>query len=159
MAHRRHPPKIARIVEYWRTHPQPWMKGCVIGWSVPFCFGCGWIPPVQTHKGFKWEGVTRFLDRAHLQDHHFHGNDKPSNMVFLCPLCHSQMPSFQSRKKALQWVAQRYTHRVQTPITALHDVSWQMYTDSHLCLDRDNFRQQYELFLTSIMIQAQASLP
>lgn len=155
--YKRHMPSVATVVKYWSEHPKPWMKGVVIGWDIPFCFACGWIPPVKIHEGFKWKDTTRFLERAHLQAHCVRGNDKPSNIVLLCPLCHSQMPHFTSRKEALHWVSQRYAHRVRTPSTALHDASWQMYTDSHPCLDRDELRQQYALFLTSIMIQAQAS--
>lgn len=87
--YKRHMPSVATVVKYWRTHPQPWMKGVVIGWNIPFCFACGWIPPVKIHEGFKWKDVSRFLERAHLQNHCVRGNDKPSNIVLLCPLCHS----------------------------------------------------------------------
>lgn len=125
--YKRHMPSVATVVKYWRTHPQPWMKGVVIGWNIPFCFACGWIPPVKIHDGFKWKDVSRFLERTHLQNHCVRGNDKPSNIVLLCPLCHSAMsamPRFQSRKEALHWVSERYSHRMRTPSTALHDVSW-----------------------------------
>lgn len=151
--YKRRMPSVARVVEYWRTHPQMWMKGQVIGWNIPFCFGCGWIPPVKIHDDFKWKGASSFLDRAHLEDHCLRGNDNPSNIVFLCPLCHSVMPHFASRKKALRWVSERYSHRIQTPSAALHDTSWQIYTNAHPCCDRDNIRQQYVAFVESIMLQ------
>lgn len=159
--YKRHMPSVATVVKYWRTHPQPWMKGVVIGWNIPFCFACGWIPPVKIHEGFKWKGASRFLERAHLQNHCMRGNDKPSNIVLLCPLCHSAMsamPRFTSRKEALHWVSERYSYRMRTSSTALHDASWQIYTDTHPCCDRDDIRKLYELFLISIMIQAQAAL-
>lgn len=65
--YKRHMPSVATVVTYWRTHPQPWMKGVVIGWNIPFCFACGWIPPVKIHKGFKWKDTSRFLERAHAR--------------------------------------------------------------------------------------------
>ena len=111
--YKRHMPSVATVVKYWRTHPQPWMKGVVIGWNIPFCFACGWIPLVKIHDGFKWKDISRFLERAHLQDHCECGNDRPWNIVLLCPLCHSAMPRFTSRKKALHWVSERYSHRMQ----------------------------------------------
>jgi hypothetical protein len=73
----------------------------------------------------------------------------------LCPLCHSAMPRFKSRKKALHWVSERYSHRMRTSSTALHDASWQIYTGTHPCCDRDDIRELYKLFLISIMLQAQ----
>mgnify|MGYP001744170858 CR=1 FL=1 len=158
--HKRHMPPVAKVVKYWSEHPKPWMKGVVIGWNIPFCFACGWIPPMKIHEGFKWEGASRFLERAHLQDHCVCGNDKPSNLVFLCPLCHSAMPRFKSRKKALRWVCERYSHRMRTSSTALqalHDASWQLYTDTHPCRDRDDIRELYRLFLISIMLQAETT--
>ena len=153
--YKRHMPSVATVVKYWREHPQPWIKGVVIGWNIPFCFACGWIPPVKIHEGFKWKGASRFLERAHLQDHCVRGNDKPSNIVLLCPLCHRAMPRFQSRKEALHWVSERYSHRMRTSSTALHDASWQIYTDTHPCCDREGIRRLYKLFLISIMLQAQ----
>ena len=116
------------------------------------------IPPLKIHEGFKWKDTSHFLERAHLQAHCVRGNDKPSNIVLLCPLCHRAMPHFTSREEALCWVSERYSYRVRTASTALHDVSWQLYTDTHPCCDRDELRQQYKLFLISIMIQAQATL-
>lgn len=159
--YKRHMPSVATVVKYWRTHPQSWMKGVVIGWNVPFCFACGWIPPLKIHEGFKWKDVSRFLERAHLQNHCVRGNDKPWNIVLLCPLCHSAMsamPRFTSRKEALHWVPKRYSHRMRTSSTALHDASWQIYTNTHPCCDKDDIRELYKLFLISIMIQVEAAL-
>ena len=34
--YKRHMPSVATVVKYWREHPQPWMKGVVIGWNIPF---------------------------------------------------------------------------------------------------------------------------
>lgn len=119
------------------------------------------LPPMKIHEGFKWKDASRFLERAHLQNHCIRGNDKPSNIVLLCPLCHramSAMPRFQSRKEALRWVSERYSHRMRTSSTALHDASWQIYTDTHLCCDKDDIRELYKLFLISIMLQAQRNL-
>lgn len=57
-------PGIAEIVEYWRQQDPLWLASATIARGELFCFGCGWLPPVNN-----WSGAGPFLDRANLQDH------------------------------------------------------------------------------------------
>jgi hypothetical protein len=100
-------PVMNKIIDYWRTDPvsdTPALKSYWIGFGEPFCFGCGWLPPVQYGRKNSWRVAAKWLDRAHLKDHCNGGENEPPNLVPLCHLCHHGMPSFESRDAALQWV-------------------------------------------------------
>jgi hypothetical protein len=100
-------PVMNKIIDYWRTDPvsdTPALKSYWIGFGEPFCFGCGWLPPVQYGRTNSWRVAAKWLDRAHLKDYCNGGENEPPNLVPLCHLCHHGMPSFESRDAALQWV-------------------------------------------------------
>lgn len=108
-------PGIPEIAAHWQQQDPLWLVSAVIGWGEPFCFGCGWLPPVTV-----WGSAGSFLDRAHLQDHCVAGDVSAGNLVMLCHLCHEAMPEFTERAAALEWV-QRVPRRSD---------AWQMYTDA-----------------------------
>lgn len=93
-------PPADRIVAHWAALDPPWLKSWFIGWGEPFCFACGWLPPVR--KG--WPSSTRWLDRAHLHDRIFGGPDEPGNLAMLCHLCLYDAPDFHSTQAGIEWV-------------------------------------------------------
>lgn len=112
-------PTMKQIVDYWHENEQPWLKGWYIGWGEPFCFACGWLPPIWDGS---WSLAHRWLDRAHLHDRAFGGPDEPSNLVPLCHLCHLDMPDSPTRTHGLNWVKD---HRTR-------DFLFQLWTDVRL---------------------------
>jgi hypothetical protein len=122
------------IIAHWRTEPissaptGPALKSAWIGWGEPFCFACGWLPPVEDGLGedgneWSWRLAASWLDRAHLRDHWSSGDGSASNLVPLCHLCHEQMTdAYDDREDALAWV-------VNHPEC---EWEWQMWTDSRL---------------------------
>lgn len=118
---------IPAIVNHWAELDPLELPSHYIGWGEPFCFGCGWLAPVNdanTEKALPrvWRTASEWLDRAHLKDHCLGGSGKPDNLVMLCHLCHSAMPSFTSRDDALRWVYDR----------ADVESMFQLWTDAHL---------------------------
>ncbi|WP_305779506.1 hypothetical protein [Nocardia nova] len=113
---------MARIVEHWRAHPEPWLMANWIGWGEPFCFGCNWLPPVPDGRVDSWQVANSWLDRAHLHDRVFGGADAPLNLVPLCHLCHDAMPASRSQEYGLKWVEERVRC----------GPAWQLYTDTRL---------------------------
>lgn len=124
MTRPRNMPPVAAIVAHWRSHADelPSLEAHWIGWGEPFCFACTWMPPVPDGKRDSWERASRWLDRAHLQDHCVAGNDDAANLVLLCHLCHDDMPPFDTRDDALAWVAAR----------PRAEGDWQAFTDARL---------------------------
>lgn len=120
----RNPPSVDRIIERWRecAWELPELKAHWIGWGEPFCFACGWLPPIADGRRTSWQYAARWLDRAHLHDHCFGGTDEPANLVMLCHLCHDAMPSFVDRVPALAWVTN----------VRPAEMWWQFYTDANL---------------------------
>lgn len=144
MSATRHMPTMDAIVGWWREHVRdteaepplrsdvpigdlPRLSAYWIGWGEPFCFPCGWLPPVRDGRADSWRLATCWLDRAHLQDHCVASDDSPRNLVPLCHLCHDAMPEFGSRDEALAWVTAR-------PGV---DFGWQAWTDARLAGRRD----------------------
>lgn len=131
MPGRKSPPPLRRIVAYWRAAGEtsavlPDLAAWWIGWGEPFCFACGWLPPVPDGLEESWDLAGSWLDRAHLVDHARGGSSEPSNLVPLCHLCHDDMTvtvSFDRREPALRWVAERVS---PMPLPSL----WQSFTDA-----------------------------
>jgi len=118
-------PGMQRIVDHWRGHADelPNLRSHWIGWGEPFCFACGWLPPVADGRRDSWRCAGAWLDRAHLHDHANGGTAEPDNLVPLCHLCHGVMPAdYTDRADALAWVDQ-YPYRAPW---------WQMWTDEAL---------------------------
>lgn len=112
-------PSVDKVIDFWRGDTPEWLDARYIGWGEPFCFGCGWLPPVPDGRKDSWKKANSWLDRAHLQDHWVVGDDSPGNIVMLCQLCHDDMPMFKEREPALEWVRDR----------ARCERFWQMLTD------------------------------
>lgn len=95
------------IIDHWAEHEDefPSIRSHSIGWGEPFCFGCGWLPPVTGQR--IWDKAQRWLDKAHLEDWAYKHNDEVENIVYLCHLCHTDMPSFEERQSAMEWVENR----------------------------------------------------
>jgi hypothetical protein len=164
----RHTPSIEKIIDYWREHVEataavgqdgqayecdegkpvgdlPRLKAYWIGWGEPFCFGCGWLAPVD-----RWSQASRWLDRAHLQDFCVAGDDSVKNLVMLCHLCHNAMPEFDDRASALQWVAN------QKPKSG----PWQLWTDARfLGKDQSNVTRNTLLRQRVKCVEAQSLIP
>jgi hypothetical protein len=87
-------PEMNAIVKYWRAQDRPELESFFIGWGEPFCFACGWLPPVEDGRPDSWARAASWLDRAHLHDRCNGGPDEPHNLVPLCHLCHDEMPAF-----------------------------------------------------------------
>lgn len=118
---RRDTPAIDVIVGHWREHSAELdnLYAHWIGWGEPFCFGCGWLPPVECGLPESWSRAGKWLDRAHLQDWCVARDDSPANVVMLCHICHDRMPEFDERADALAWVDSQ----------PRRDGGWQMWTD------------------------------
>lgn len=80
------------------------------------------MPSAEPYGVTGWRACSRWLDRAHLEDHFGGGSEDVSNLVPLCYLCHKAMPAHDAgqRDQALQWVK------------AGHDRpgGWQVWTDA-----------------------------
>lgn len=119
-------PSLHKVAAHWLDRDEwPEYRGNYVGLGEPFCSGCGWLPPVSDGHGTdaqRWSAAAKYIDRAHLADHTFGGSDGAENLVPLCHLCHSGMPSFRpgSEAEALEWVKAR-------PACAL---LWQRSTDA-----------------------------
>ncbi len=115
-------PSMDAIVGYWTDQDPIWSKSYYIGWGEPFCFACGWLAPVDDTRRDAWRVAGKWLDRAHLEDRFFGGEDKPHNLVPMCHLCHQDMPDSDSRDYGLSWVQNR----------AACDWGFQVFTDDRL---------------------------
>lgn len=164
----RNTPSIDKIIEHWRAHVHatgaldpsgmpyecdegrpigelPRLKAYWIGWGEPFCFGCGWLAPVDT-----WNRASKWLDRAHLQDFCVAGDDSLENLVMLCHLCHNAMPEFDDRASALQWVASREQK----------EFTWQLWTDARfLGKDQSNVSRNTLLRQRVECVEAVSQIP
>lgn len=118
-------PNLEKVAIHWiDAAPSvfPNLHALIVGWSEPSCFRCGWLAPMpQMSPAKPWQTATGWLERAHLQDHALDGRDTPENLVPLCPLCHSVMPSFADPALAIDWVKRGQ------PLTC--DWWWQWATD------------------------------
>lgn len=114
-------PSIDAIVDYWVEHHDEFadLRSNFIGWGEPFCFACGWLPPVAPGRNFSWRSSGKWLDRAHLADRCVSDDDTPANIVMLCHLCHTDMPEHDDRAAAVAWVQHRRDR----------EDTWQLYTD------------------------------
>lgn len=126
-------PQITKVIDHWRLHdPEvfPDSHAFWIGWGEPFCFRCGWLPPLpEEWNGDPWVAVGGWLELAHLHDHCAGGPDEPANLVPLCAICHRIMPDFpDGPKRAIEWV------RASQPISG--PWWWQMATDGRWGGDR-----------------------
>lgn len=135
MSDNRGMPSMDRIIDYWRQQDRPELEAIAteIGWGAPFCFGCGWMPPVVRDRKTSWKVAGGWLDRAHLHDRFDGGPDEPHNIVPLCHQCHDDMPEFgsydgetaeEAKAAAWQWVTER------PPVQPL----FQVWTDMDMCL-------------------------
>lgn len=115
-------PAMGRIVDYWRDENPQWLKSAWVGWGEPFCFACGWLPPVADGRKDSWRSAGKWLDRAHLQDYFYGGPDEPFNLVPVCHLCHRKAPDLPTREDGLGWI--QGCERVHP--------CFQMYTDGAL---------------------------
>lgn len=103
-------PTMQAIADYWAANEPDWLKSRWVGWGEPFCFACGWMPPIPDGQSNSWRLATPWLDRAHLHDRANGGPDDASNIVPLCHLCHDAMPEMMlSTADGLQWVRDRPT--------------------------------------------------
>ena len=141
--HRPKPPSLSAIIDYWAEPDQedravlPNLLSWFIGWGEPFCFACGWLPPLRTDKAWAEKDVSQWLDLAHLIDHALGGSSEPSNLVPLCIFCHDAMPSFSERTPALEWILGRESKMPNPRI-------WQLFTDACPLIGRQhrNYRMQ-----------------
>lgn len=69
----------------------------------PECFGCG----VEPSRG-DWNEAS--LDRAHIVSEESGGEDRPDNLVLLCPSCHAEAPMVGDSGTMLRWVTARRPH-------------------------------------------------
>lgn len=92
-------PSLAAVAAYWKGNREGHFPNWRPDW--PSCAACGWDTPLGP---VSWAKATAWLDRAHLHDRCYGGPDEPANIVPLCHLCHSDMPSFEGRDAALAWV-------------------------------------------------------
>lgn len=122
-------PPLGDVANYWRSTPEaveviPGLTPTDKRWNRPFCFACGWHPPVKPGRAAWMVPVTSgWLDRAHLLDHAFGGSSAPCNLVPLCLLCHDVMPQQPSREAAMKWVRDR-------DCDLPDPVAWQAFTDT-----------------------------
>ena|ERR1017187_845765 len=81
-------PSLWTIAEYWSGRD---VFDLTLPW--PHCFSCFREAPCREEDSprDRWNGASRYLDRAHLVDRAFNGLDGPQNMVPLCRLCHRRM--------------------------------------------------------------------
>lgn len=109
MSRHRSMPSMADIARYWseewigdRRDNQPCLvertfgnrfHSLMIGWGEPFCFGCGWLPPVNDEQGLDraWSDAGSYLYRAHIVPNSFGGEDAAFNLIPLCAYCHSSL--------------------------------------------------------------------
>lgn len=89
-------PLLRTVHRYWmtgrRSEAMTWFGQ--VDLDEMSCYACGW-----------WtESVS--LERAHLIDRVYGGEDQPPNLVPLCRRCHREMPSFRpgEERLALDWV-------------------------------------------------------
>lgn len=94
----------------------PGNDALAIGWGEPFCFRCGWLAPVleaadhPPEWDFRrvisrvWGDASGWLERAHLHDRQFGGNDDPLNFAPLCVLCHLSQPACRTRAEGITFV-------------------------------------------------------
>lgn len=113
-------PRHEAIVEYWREVDPQWLGSWHLGWGTPFCFACSWRPPLKEQRR-PWSVASSWLHRAHLQCHVVAGDDSPANLVMLCHICHAEMPEFDERDDALEWVKAH----------PRADMGWQTFTDTN----------------------------
>lgn len=134
----RNMPTLAAIADHWSTDRNAYvfqnLEAHVIGWNNPFCFRCGWRPPMPpasaaaestaTKRQSKpiWQFAAGWLQKAHLAERFSGGSDLPENIVPMCCLCHRQMPGLiSSRGAAIAWI------NAWDP--AAQDNDWQQATD------------------------------
>lgn len=118
-------PNLMKVRLHWSRLPQeereaifPNLYSHWIGWGEPFCFRCRWLAPCEDDGN--WLHARGWLERAHLQDRCVGGPNTPENLVPLCPLCHHDMPPFDTREEAIKWINEgKKRHWL-----------WQMCTDS-----------------------------
>lgn len=136
---RRGMPPLDKIAAHWHSQPEQirrtlrsqYTAGATalntrrhyLGWREPFCFACGWMPPVKVaerHKSWKaWNTASKWLDRAHLIDHSLGGSSEPGNLAPICHLCHDGMPPFTEHEPAWEWVINH----------SQAEWEWQLWTD------------------------------
>ena len=92
--HRPKPPSLSAIIDYWAEPDQedkavlPNLRSWFIGWGEPFCFACGWLPPLRTDKAWAEKDVSQWLDLAHLIDHALGGSSEPIRLCAIrAPVC------------------------------------------------------------------------
>lgn len=140
-------PKLSAISLVWEEMDSdelrslfPDLRCFGIGWGEPFCFRCGWLAPSpeaadypQTWKAERainaaWDAATGWLERAHLHDHRFGGEEDALNLVPLCPLCHEQQPFCRTREEGIAFVNEG------ADVPEVMRAAVQMFTDT-LCRD------------------------
>jgi len=95
-------PTMAKIIDHWTDNwegPFPKLRCKEIGWGEPFCFRCGWLSPKD-----RWGEKGGLLERAHLHDHMWGGDETTENLVPLCIRCHEGMPQCKSRGEGVEYV-------------------------------------------------------
>ena len=114
-------PALSRVAVYWARSDEmdelfPEAKVRLIGWGEPCCFRCGWLAPTKEAAEYPsnwkdervfrltWDGAKGWLERAHLQDHEYGGEEVPENLVPLCVLCHEQQPCCRTRAQGVEFV-------------------------------------------------------
>lgn len=135
-------PKLSAIANYWAGLPLivredlfPHWHGIGPTWDVPFCFRCGWMPPVREASEYArlgwikaeakaWDSASGWLEKAHLQEHSLNGTEVVENLVPLCVLCHEEQPRGATRAEGLEFVCSPSLPYVIRLLS-------QTYTDAH----------------------------
>lgn len=92
-------PTMAQIASYWRNVTDELgdteelgdrFYGLFRGWGEPFCFACGWMPPVDDTQPQEraWTDAASWLERAHIIPRSFGGDNACANLIPLCRACH-----------------------------------------------------------------------
>lgn len=131
---------IDRTIAHFTDVRPDWLRGTWTGWDEPFCFSCGWLPPVTGGQpgNRAWHqavdaglllGYSYPLDLRTMLDNNDNvdGIDDDHPWLFLCPCCAYENTAADGQPN--RYLAAR-DHAVK-------DAQWQNYTDAR----RDVFRR------------------
>jgi hypothetical protein len=98
------------IAEYWLGSEEGRARlpgnSALIDFGEPSCFACGWMATDPDEEPRIWQVWDRAsLHRCHLVPDALGGLDTPTNLVLLCPRCHSEAPDVGDADYMLRWIS------------------------------------------------------